>query len=235
MTALVAIETILLVLLSLLVAGLLRSHAEILRRLEAIAPEEGGSTVDPSLPPARDHQTKAFDVAGTTLGGDPVKVAVEATGRDTLLAFLSSGCLPCRAFWEGAERVARRGLPGDARLVLVTKDSAYESPSKLRDLAPSGVPVVMSSETWERYGVQGSPYFIHVDGRAGRVRGEGTANEWPQVLSLLRDALADADASRAGMDSTPERLRRADDELRTAGVGPGHPSLYGQGDGPTDA
>ncbi|MEA2353553.1 MAG: hypothetical protein QOJ14_1967, partial [Thermoleophilaceae bacterium] len=33
MTALVAVETLLLVLLILLVAGLLRSHAEILRRL----------------------------------------------------------------------------------------------------------------------------------------------------------------------------------------------------------
>src|SRR5436190_16732693 len=158
MTALVAIETILLVLLSLLVAGLLRSHAEILRRLEGLAPEDG-RPVDPGLPPARDHQTPAFDVAGTTIEGDPIKLAMEATGRDTLLAFLSSGCLPCRAFWDGAEPVARQGLPGDARLILVTKDSAHESPSKLRDLAPSGVPVVMSSDAWERYAVQGSPYF----------------------------------------------------------------------------
>jgi len=229
MTALVAIETILLVLLSLLVAGLLRSHAEILRRLETIGAGVGDPSpgLDPGLPPARDHDTSAFDVAGTTLAGDPIKVAVRPAGRDTVLAFLSSGCVPCRGFWEGAERVAREGLPGDARLVLVTKDSAFESPAKLRDLAPSGVPVVMSSEAWERYGVQGSPYFIHVDGGAGRVRGEGTANEWPQLVSLLRDALADAEATRERVDSTPERLRRADTELRMAGVGPGHPSLDG--------
>jgi len=230
MTALLAIETILLVLLSLLVAGLLRSHAEILRRLETFGAGGGDPSArpDPGLPPGRDHDTGAFDVAGTTLSGDPIKIAVRSAGRDTVLAFLSSGCVPCRGFWEGAGRVAREGLPGDARLILVTKDSAFESPSKLRDLAPFGIPAVMSSDAWDRYGVQGSPYFIHVDGQTGRVRGEGTANEWPQVLSLIRDALADAEASRERMDSTPERLRRADAELRMAGVGPGHPSLHGE-------
>jgi len=41
MTALVVVETVLLVLVSLLVAGLLRSHAEILRRLNAIDGSNG--------------------------------------------------------------------------------------------------------------------------------------------------------------------------------------------------
>jgi len=47
MEALVTVETILLILLSLLVAGLLRSHAEILRRLEAPAPAARAETRRP--------------------------------------------------------------------------------------------------------------------------------------------------------------------------------------------
>jgi hypothetical protein len=224
MAALVTVETVVVVLLALLVAGLLRSHAEILRRLEAIPGH------DPGLPPARDGQTEAFDVAGTTLWGDPTKLAVASSGRDTLLAFLSSGCTSCGTFWDGLSATAEAPLPGAARVVVVTKDGAYESPSRLRDLAPSDVPVVMSSEAWDSYRVKGSPYFIHVDGRSGRVRGEGTASNWSQVVSLLRDALADAEAApgRAG-DSTPERLLRADRELSAAGIEAGHPSLHGDG------
>jgi hypothetical protein len=258
MTALVIVETILLVLLTLLVAGLLRSHAEILRRLEA-GPDGGsrdqgaeavagaaaaGDLAVGGLPPARDEDTPAFDLAGTTLDGDAVKVSVAGTGTDTLLAFLSSGCLSCGAFWEGLRPGRRPRVPGDARIVVVTKDSAHESPSRLRELAPPEVVLVMSSQAWDAYRVKGSPYFIHVDGRWGRIRGEGTASDWPQVLSLLRDAFDDAAVAtrkagaaangsapppldRATLDAMPERIRRADRDLRAAGLYPGHPSLYG--------
>ena len=52
MTVLVAIETLLLVLLSLVVVGLLRSHAEILRRIGP--PQERDSDVlAPGLPKPR--------------------------------------------------------------------------------------------------------------------------------------------------------------------------------------
>jgi hypothetical protein len=223
MAALVTIETVVLILLAMLVAGLLRSHAEILRRLES----PPASEVDPGLPPDRGARTAAFDVAGTTIWGDPMKVAVAGAGRDTLLAFLSSGCASCGAFWGGLSATANGALPGDVRIVVVTKDGSHESPAKLRDLAPPDVPVVMSSAGWDDYAVKGSPYFIHVDGGSGRVRGEGTASNWSQVVSLLNDAVADAAGppGRAS-DSTPERLLRADRELSAAGIEAGHPSLY---------
>jgi hypothetical protein len=226
MTALITVETILLALVSVLVVGLLRSHAEILRRLEASEPRSARPGSDPSLPPARPGATRAFDVAGTTLGGDPIKIAVTETGHDTMLAFLSSGCVPCRQFWQGLSRGV--DLPRGARVVVVTKDPAYESSAKLLELAPPETTLVMSSAAWDAYGVQGSPYFIHVDGRQDRVVGEGTAADWSQVASLVNDALADRRLSdaRTGRDSTPARLARADRELNAAGIGPGDPSLY---------
>jgi hypothetical protein len=87
-------------------------------------------------------------------------------------------------------------MPGGARVVVVVKDPAFESPSKLAAVAPPDVPVVQSSAAWEDFGVQMSPYFCFVDGRTGEVRSEGAAMNWEQVRSLLTDALYDEAAAR---------------------------------------
>jgi len=237
MNVLVGVETVLLVVVGILLVGVLRSHAELLRRLDGQG--EGAASAPrwsdtPRLadglpqPPARDA-AEAFDIAGETLSGDAVKVAVLGVQGSTLLAFLSSGCLGCGAFWEALGALPE--VPGGARVVIVTKDTELESPSKLLELAPDEVPLVMSTQAWDRYGVAGSPYFVLVDGPSGRVAGEGTATSWPQVASLLRDAMADA-SLRSGADrhvgsDAAARLARADGELASAGIGPGHPSLYG--------
>jgi hypothetical protein len=239
-TALLVVETIMLVLLCLLVTGLLRSHAEILRRLnsiEAPAAEEsdrwaGEGDVHPDwLPKPRETATPAFDVVGRTLAGEAIQIGVRGSGTNTLLAFLSSGCATCARFWGAFASERRPPMPGAARLVIVTKDASHESPSKLRALAPTDVPVVMSTEAWDGYRVPLSPYFIYVDGSTGEVAGEGSAGAWPQVESLLTDALADAELARGEgtkgrRSTTVARLARMDDELSAAGIGPGHPSLY---------
>jgi hypothetical protein len=224
---LVGVETLLLVVVGILLAGVLRSHAELLRRLEAGERSARGPVLADGLPePPAAAVADAVDVVGATLAGDAVKIAVAGAPDSTLLAFLSSGCLGCGPFWDALGE-ASLDVPGGARVVVVTKDTEYESPSKLLELAPEGVPLVMSSDAWERYRVAGSPYFVLVDGPTGRVRGEGTATSWPQVASLLRDAIADAELRGAGAAADPAaRLARADAELASAGIGPGHPSLY---------
>jgi len=214
LTTLVVIETLILGLLAVIVVALLRSHAEILRRL----PEPDRDATDdvhddtpvvlpdtPSipqhLPTPRRRPTEAHDISGTTLEADPVVVTM-VSGADTVLAFLSTGCLTCRTFWDGLRPEVRRPLPGDARVVVVVKDPAFESPSKLRELAPPGirdaVTVVQSSRAWEDFGVAMSPYFCFVDGRTGAVRSEGSAMTWDQVASLLRDALLDEEVAARG-------------------------------------
>jgi hypothetical protein len=240
MAMLVTLETVLLVLLALLVAGLLRSHAEILRRLQSSGQASGAPDPMEDLPPARTGSTAAFDIVGTTLAREAIKVSVNV-GSNTLLAFLSSGCSSCQSLWEGLQPHHRPSIPGGARIVLVTKDTAYESPSRLRELVPGDVTLVMSSSTWDAYRVEGSPYFIYVDGRSGTVIGEGTASGWSQVVSLIRDAFADAALAaeatqEEGEDDRParrssrgvDRARRAEAELLVAGIGAGHPSLYGR-------
>jgi hypothetical protein len=206
--ALVVVETLVLALLAVVVVALLRSHAEILRRLPGT--EEAEAHVDPGpivvpeapaipdlLPQPRRRPTEAHDISGTTLDADPVIVSMRS-GTDTVLAFLSSGCLTCRGFWEGLRPEVRRPLPGDARVVVVVKDPAFESPSKLRELAAPDIAVVQSSRAWEDFGVAMSPYFCFVDGNTGAVRSEGSAMTWEQVASLLRDALLDEEVAARG-------------------------------------
>jgi hypothetical protein len=213
MVALVSVETVLLVLLIVLVAGLLRSHAELLRR---IGPrEEAASPVpDPTAEARFSAGGGAPDLAGVTPGGDAVKLAF-ADGSPTLLAFLTSGCGACARFWETLDH---RRLPTGIRALIVTRGADRESPGRLRSLAPEGVPVVMSSAAWKDYRVPGAPYFVLVD---GTVRGEGVATTWDALTSLVSDATEDQRAS-AGT----RRARQVDEVLAAGGIGPDHPSLY---------
>jgi hypothetical protein len=206
LTSLVIVETIVLALLAVIVVSLLRSHAELLRRLPEPDEERDhvhdhvadarDATLPADLPAPKRVASRAHDVMGSTLDGDSVVVSA-ASGSDTLFAFLSTGCLTCQGFWDGLQPGAREPLPGDTRVVVVVKDPAFESPSRLAKLAPPDVPVVQSSSAWEDFGVQMSPYFCFVDGGTGAVRSEGAAMTWQQVSSLLTDALFDEAAARS--------------------------------------
>src|SRR5947208_2268345 len=146
MTALVSVETVLLVLLVVLVAGLLRSHAEIMRRLGPVHDAPGVPAV-PGVPAARNGDAvSAPEVAGVTPDGDAVKLAFEGAGTaPTLLSFLTSGCGTCAEFWE---TLGEGRLPAGVRTVIVTHGPDRERPAKLRSLGPVGIPVVMSSQAW---------------------------------------------------------------------------------------
>ena len=224
MVAVVSVESVLLVLLIVLVAALLRSHAEILRRLgpdDARARDASGIVPPRSGIPA---DAPAPELAGMTPSGDAVKLSFDGAGR-TLIAFLTTGCTSCAGFWEALGD--RRALPG-VRNVIVTRSADREQRSKLRKLAPAGVPVLMSSEAWADYAVPGTPYFVLVDG--GGVRGEGVATTWQALASLVGDAIQDqAEADRGG--GAAARHRRIDETLAAAGIGPNHPSLYPGGEG----
>ena len=173
MAVLVLLLGVVLALLAVLVAGLLRSHAEILRALHGLgvdldpqhADGQGGTrgvTTAVRSPVVRGAEVPnrpgraGVDVSGTTPGADAVSIAVAGTDHLTLLAFLTSGCLTCSVFWDAFADPAL-DVPGDARLVIVTKGERDESVSQLRRLAPREVPVVMSTEAWEAYVVPVAP------------------------------------------------------------------------------
>jgi hypothetical protein len=208
-------------LLGVLVAGLLRSHADILKALHDLgvgvgepgasgdhghdhADQRGGGsrpggpvpvpvplTIGPPLPGER-SSTSTPTVVGVTPGGDALAVAVSGGDHLTLLAFLSSGCATCAGFWQAFRTPDQLGLPARTRLVVVTKGPDMEIPGEVAAQAPPGLPVVMSTEAWGDYEVPGSPFFVLIDGESGRRIGEGVANHFHQVVDLVRRAESDA-------------------------------------------
>ena len=240
MTVLIIAEAIAISLLSVLVAGLLRSHARLLAALHQagipvdqrgkpgyqegrvplplLSQRAGGAQRGGGTQRANGPGRSAPDLAGTTPGDESVSIAVSGTTVDTLLGFLSGGCTSCADLWAeipGAEKA----LPPATRLVVVTRGADKESPARLRRLSPPGASVVMSGDAWEDYHVPGAPYFVLVSGQTGTVVGEGSAPTWPEVLSLLGAASDDA-RLRTG------RRRDSDAELAAAGFVPGDPRLF---------
>jgi hypothetical protein len=250
MTGLVIAEAVAIALLGLLVAGLLRSHAEILRALHELG--GGTATAPPAASTAKvvseldfpgvregiapprsvdltDAAVRVADISGLTPWDESIAAGVSSDGGRSLVAFLSTGCGTCAGFWDELNQPGGARLPEQTRLVVVTKGEDEESISALRRIAPRDASVIMSSQAWADYAVPGSPYFLLIEG--GRVTGEGSGSTWQQVRALLGQASDDNEVRRsrqvpaAGLGGR-DRADRIDRELSAAGILPGHPSLY---------
>ena len=148
MAAVVAVLAVAVAVLTLLVLGLLRSHAEILQRLHeldggveagtnaatgvspAAARPAGPRTVSRAefnifpqvqAPPEREGFTDGRDLGGVGLDDDALTIRVVGVEHRTLVAFLSGTCLTCQRFWDAFPKPQKLGLPRDVRLVIVTK------------------------------------------------------------------------------------------------------------------
>ena len=209
--ALSVVCIVIVLLLGLLVIGLLRSHADILRALHSLgagvdevssptgAAAAGGHgqyvatparrrpggpvVVGPPLPHERQSDT-ASDVAGTSPDGAAVSIAATGVDQRTLFAFLTTGCVSCAGFWEAFEHGGPPSLPEGVRPVIVTKGPEHESPAVVAGRG-GRVPVVMSTAAWSDYEVPGSPFFVLVDGPSSRRIGEGSAPEFAQIVGMV--------------------------------------------------
>jgi hypothetical protein len=230
MSVLTIVETVLLVVALVYIVALLRSHADILRRLSALEEGGGGSVLAPPVAAVGGGEVyTAGEISGATLAGDSVMLSFGAGSPTTLLAFMTSGCASCAPLWAGLRGAGAVGALAD-RVVVVTHDTSRESPARVRRLAPEGVDVVMASSAWEDYAVPASPHFVLTDG-AGGILGRGSALSWDQLVTMVADARAEAEDARAGADgagarTTAERAARSERMLSRSGIGPGHPSLY---------
>ena len=240
MLTLVIVEGIVIVLLTVLVAGLLRSHADIIRTLERLGVDEHGTVAGQagSAPVMMGPSRRATGVApvpsldGVEPSGAARTVALTGSRGYVLAAFLSSGCATCQTFWKAFDR--DHDLPSPAiRPVIVTKGPHEESPSDIAMLAPPHVPTVMSSDAWDAFRVPGTPYFQLIDATDGTVLGEGSASSWARLSEMIERSIGDDPTPRPGLRrSTADRLRDSDSELSRAGIEPGDESLWTKpGDG----
>lgn len=227
----VIVEGVLLALVALFVVALLRSHAEILRRLAAIEARDPRPAATPSAPSPNAASAPAHDLVGETLAGDAVKLALGPGSPSTLLAFMSSGCSSCAPLWESLRDDTAR-VPTGMRVVIVCKGAESESVTRLAELAPTRAELLMSSAAWREYSVEASPHFVLVDGRSGRIAGRGSAASWEQLATLVSQAASDADPGAAAWrGSSASRAARAEEALARAGISAGHPSLYSSTEG----
>jgi hypothetical protein len=246
MTAVVVLLAAVVAVQTVLVAGLLRSHAVILRRLHDLGagvgdptgapvparPDMSESPAVPATAQAARTGREAHDLVGVDPDGDAIALRVVDAPHLTVLAFLSSSCLTCSRFWDDLRKRSTVALPDGARLVVVTKGPEAESPTAIANLAPRGFTTVMATAAWDDYQVPGSPYVVAVDGPNGRVIGEGTGSSWTQVAGLLAEATGDLEWA-VGANARRPRKHRADAEreaaldaaLLAAGIAPGDPRL----------
>lgn len=71
---------------------------------------------------------------------------------------MTSSCRPCRQIWDELE-------PGRPDVVVVTPSPSTENRRRVAALAPSGIPVVMSSEAWFAFRPGPAPWqVVVVDG-----------------------------------------------------------------------
>ena len=219
MQAVVIAEGVAVLLLGVLVLGLLRSHALILKALHELGAgleleKEAGTGVTTAttggrpgpvpvelehgvVPATRKDSARAHDIIGTDLDRAQRTVTVTAAGSRTLLAFLTSGCSVCQTFWDEFQHGV--DVPGEGSLQIVAKGPEEESVPSLRSLAGE-LPVVQSSAAWVDYDIPGSPYFVYVEG--GVVTGEGSATTWPQVRDLMAQGVADSEDARSAAGRT---------------------------------
>ena len=135
-------------------------------RRAVTTPVGAPTSVRPRCPSAR--RASAVDIVGTTPEHDAVSIAVVGAKHLTLLAFLTSGCGTCLAFWDVFRDGGPVEVPGDARLVCVSKDAGEESSRA------SGA----SRRTTSRPSCRArpgptttcpvAPFFVLVDGELGR-------------------------------------------------------------------
>lgn len=230
MTALIVAEAVVIVFLAILVVGLLRSHADVLRKLHELGSGEDDSApfqTAPGVPEPRMTGSTAFDIAGATPAGGATGIRVAHSDGPTMLAFMSTTCPTCAHFWAQFTQPEVLETLGETRLVIVTKDSDEEMPAEVARLAPSGVPLAMSSQAWQDYKVPGSPYFVLVDGESSTVTGEGSAGSWDKLLDLMGVAGGDVSVDAAPVNEH-DRAERIDQDLADAGILPGDPQLYGE-------
>ncbi|NND01664.1 MAG: hypothetical protein HKN91_02655 [Acidimicrobiia bacterium] len=229
-TALVVALTVVVALLAILVVGMLRSHAEILRKLHDLGAGEGTAApfqTAQGVTEPRMTGNAAYDIAGATPAGGATAIRVMTPGTATLLAFMSTSCTTCEQFWPRFRDETSLESLGSVRLVIVTKGTEDEMPGAVDRLAPEGISLAMSSQAWLDYQVPGSPYFVMVDGTTGLVTGEGSAGDWDKLLDLM--GIAEGDTPLAGHShSDQDRAERVDEELADAGILPGDPQLYGE-------
>jgi thioredoxin-related protein len=226
MQTLLIVILIILALQSFLVVALLRSHADILKRLHDL--ENFG---EPKHESSQDLEGPVSDITGVSPEEKVVSIAINSFKQVVLLCFLSSGCHTCKFFWNDLSDEIMSDLK--VTPLIVTKGPNREDSKLIKALYNSKVRCVMSDDTWSAFKVPTTPYFVLLD-ITGRKIGEGTAVNIDSLKSFVSQSLRDRRQEKImqnlNRSAMKDREDLVDQTLRDAGIFKGHPSLSGDKD-----
>ena len=137
---------------------------------------------------------RSIDGRELSLGGK------SATGRRTLLFFLSPSCPVCKTVLPTVVAVARGEKP-EIDVVLASDGRPEEHATLAADASARGLPYVLSTELGLAYQVGKLPYAVLIDAE-GVVRAKGIVNTREHVESLV-------EADRLGVASIQDYVERA--------------------------
>jgi hypothetical protein len=100
----------------------------------------------------------------------------------TVLLFLSSSCDGCHELWELARTGVLQGVATRPAVIAVAKETS-ESPRRVAELGGSGA--LLSDQGWRDYQIHSGPFFVVVDGPAGRIATEGVAWSVAQITAAI--------------------------------------------------
>ena len=220
------------VFLLVLIVGLMRSHAEVLRKLDGLGVRLDTQPDSTSLELGLTRRTTTNEtkipsqLSGVTPDGESAVISLDVGDKPVLLAFLSTTCSSCSVFWERFSSGVVEFRSGLYRTILVTLGPDEESPTRAKNLRRGSAEALMSSQAWQAFEVPGAPYFALID--EGIVIGEGTAATVDALEQFLSDAAGDLSWDRRQVRDRTDRDREeiVDQELREAGIEPGDPRLY---------
>jgi hypothetical protein len=216
--------------LGLLLVSLLRTQAEILRRLDSlgIRLDDDESSAPIALSSRSAARTSTSEISGVNPSGEPVVKSLQIGQDPVLVAFLSTTCTSCSEFWQAFDSDSMVFHNARYRVLVVTLGPSEESPTRANKLSMGDVDVVMSSEAWASFEVPGAPYFAVVESGTRQVIGEGSAADMSALATFLGDAAGDRrwDQSNLKDRTDADRERIIDEELNRAGLHPGDPRLY---------
>ena len=98
---------------------------------------------------------------------------------------MSTTCVVCDRFWKRFGDPANMATLGDTRLIIVTFGDGHEVAANVAEVAPPGIPLVMSSIAWQTYGIPGAPYFVMISGTTGLITAKGSTGAWDGLLDLI--------------------------------------------------
>ncbi|MDH3190287.1 MAG: hypothetical protein OEM39_06565 [Acidimicrobiia bacterium] len=229
--AIVIVLALVVILMAMLIAGLLRSHAEILRKLEALGmgadDHDHRGSLSITAKPDRKPPSSLPGISGVDPDGQPVTLSPTLGSHSALIAFLSTSCSSCTVFWENLDQPEMVFGGRTHRVIVATMGPNDESPTRAASLRRGKADVVMSTQAWEDYEVPGAPYFVVADPADG-ILGEGSADTFQALVGFLEDSLNDRrwDEATAARPPGGDREDRIDRELRAAGLEPNDERLH---------